>query len=67
MVARDCCLCKWQPMGFNLNELVDHLMDVGPYDEPPTPDFEDANPPPSIKGDTEEEETKSKKGLSKHV
>jgi len=63
MVARDCCLCKWQPMGFNLNELVDHVMDVGPYDEPPTPDSEDANPPPPIEGDTEEEETKSKKGL----
>jgi len=63
MVARDCCLCKWQPMGFNLNELVDHLMDAGPYDEPPMPDSEDANPSPPIEGDTEEEETKSKKGL----
>jgi len=63
MVARDYCLCKWQPTGFNLNELVDHLMDVGPYAEPPTPNSEDANPPPPIEGDTKEEETKSKKGL----
>ena len=63
MVTRDCCLCKWHAMGFNLNELVDHLMDVGPYDEPPTPDSEDANPPPPVEGDTEEEEMKGKKGL----
>ena len=38
-------------------------MDIGPYDEPPTPDSEDANPPPPVEGDTEEKETKSKNGL----
>jgi len=55
MVAGDCCLCKWQPINFNLNELVDHLIDVGPYDEPPTPDSRDANPPPPVEEDTDEE------------
>ena len=42
-------------MGLNLNELVDYLIDVCPYDEPPTPNSEDANPPTPVKEDTEEE------------
>ena len=42
-------------MSFNLNELVDYLIDIGPYDEPPTPDSGDANPPPPVEEDTDEE------------
>ena len=55
MVAGDCCLCKWQPMHFDLNELVDYLIDISPYDEPPNPDSGDANPSPPVEGDTDEE------------
>lgn len=43
-------------MEITLNELVDYLIDVGPYEEPPTPDSEDATPPPSLTDDTEESE-----------
>jgi len=39
-----------------LNELVDYLIDLGPYEEPPTPDSEEATPPPSLEEYTKESE-----------
>jgi len=27
-------LCDWHPIGMNIVELVDHLLKVGPYDQP---------------------------------
>jgi len=55
-IPRGCSLCEWEPMEMTLNELVDYLIDVGPYEEPPTPDFEDTTPPLSLAEDTEESE-----------
>jgi len=37
----------------NLAELVDHLIDVGPYDQPHTPDTDDEMPPLPAEEDTE--------------
>ena len=36
---------------------MDHLIDVGPYDHPPTPNAEDEAPPPPIGEDTKEEDS----------
>jgi len=41
----------------NLTGLVDHFIDVGPYDQPSIPDTEDKTPPPPMEEDTEEEES----------
>ena len=36
----------------NLVELVDRVIDIGPYDQPPTPDIDNETPPPREKDDT---------------
>ena len=41
-----CCLCDWEPIGINLVELVDHLIDMGPHDQPSTPDIDNETPQP---------------------
>ena len=42
-------------MWLDLHGLVDRFIDIGPYDEPPTPDTEDDTPPLTAKEDTEDE------------
>jgi len=42
---------------------VDHLIDVGPNNQPATPDTEDETPPPPAEEDTEDEESVRKTGL----
>ena len=54
---RRCCLCDWEPMGSDLEELVDHLINVGPNDQPSTPNNEDKTPPPPVEEDTKDEES----------
>jgi len=41
----------------NLHGLVDRLIDICPYDEPPTPNTKDNNPLPPAEKDTEDEES----------
>jgi len=52
-----CCLCDWVPMEMTMGELVDYLIDIGPYEEPPTPDREDDTPPPPPEEDTKDDES----------
>ena len=52
--VRRCYLCDWEPLGLDLEGLVDHLIDIRPYNQPPNPDTEDVTPPPPVKEDTEE-------------
>jgi len=40
----------------NLAGLMYNVIDMGPSDQPPTPDIEDETPPPSAEEDTKEEE-----------
>jgi len=40
-----------------MGELVDYLIDIGPYDEPSTPDTEDDTPPPPLEEDIENDES----------
>ena len=42
---------------------MDHLLDLGPYDQPPTPNTEDGTPPPPAGEDTEVEESVGKNKL----
>ena len=44
-------------MGLGLEGIVDHLIDVGPYDQPPTADTEDGSPRPPAEEDTEDEDS----------
>jgi len=44
-------------MGMNPAGLMDHLLDVDPYDQPPTSDTKDETLPLPIGKDTEEEES----------
>ena len=44
-------------MGLDLNGLVDDLIDITPYDEPPTPDTKDDTQPPPAEEDTEDEKS----------
>jgi len=41
-------------LGLDLEGLVDHLIDIRPYNQPPNPDTEDVTPPPPVEEDTEE-------------
>ena len=41
-------------MEINLVELVDHLIDLDPYDLPPTSDTDDETPPPPAGEDTKD-------------
>jgi len=34
---RRCCWCDWKLIAMKLAELVDHLLEVGPYDQSHTP------------------------------
>jgi len=46
-----------------LNELVDYPIDVGPYEEPPTPNSEDATPPSSLARTLRSPKTRESQGL----
>ena len=41
-------------MGMNIAELVNQLIEIGPYDQPPTPDTDDETPTPREKEDIED-------------
>ena len=49
-------MCEWEPIGLDMGRLVECLMDIGPYDEPPTPDTKDDTSPPPVEEDTKDDE-----------
>jgi len=57
-----CFLCELELIGLDLHGLVDRLIDIGPYDEPPTLDTEDDTLPPRTEEDTEDEESVGENG-----
>jgi len=62
-IAGRCFLCEWELIWLDLHGLVDRLIDIGPYDEPPTLNTKDDTPPPPVEEDTEDEELKGENEL----
>jgi len=56
-IATGCFLCEWEPIGMCMDGLVEYVIDIGLYDEPPNHDTEDETPPPPPGEDTEVDES----------